>query len=298
MNKRYKLCVVGHGFVGKALTSCINGMYTDSNNWYGIPGDYKVTIVDPAYDTPIETIKGKSFDAIFVSVPTPSNDDGTIDSSIVESVLDYIDAHVNYEIVVIKSTITPNLVDFYCQNPKFVYNPEFLTESKAEHDFRRAPFHVIGSNSKSSGEFLENIYKNMFEFSNEPTYLHVAPAEASFIKYGINSFLATKVAWFNQFYDLVKTFNPDLDFDAITNAMKRDARVGTSHMQVPGWDGRRGFGGACFPKDIPALIHFSKKQNGELTILKSAWNYNVYCRNLADRLEREVAQNIHYDTID
>lgn len=299
MKRLYKLCVVGYGFVGKAVGKNTNHTYQEEYNPFnGVKNEYLIEIVDPALANPIEKIKGKSFDAIFVAVPTPSKDDGSIDSSIIESVLDYIDANVNFEVVVIKSTMTPNLVDFYCQNPKFVYNPEFLTEKHALRDFRTAKFHVIGSNSRATGQFLETIYREAFDINKDAKYIHVTPAEASFIKYGINSFLATKVAWFNEFYDLAKTFNPDIDFNAITDAMKEDERVGTSHMQVPGWDGNRGFGGACFPKDIPALIYFSKNQNAEFTILKSAWNYNVYCRHLSERLEREVAQNIHYDKID
>jgi len=286
--------IIGHGFVGKAISStCI---IVGSANTRGVN---RLIIVDPAENKPISRMKGLKFDVIFISVPTPSREDGTIDSSIVDDTLEYLKKNVYYEVIAIKSTLTPDLVEEYCRDPKIVYNPEFLTEKNAVGDFKTAKTHVIGATSKASANYLETIYKTYFDLHPTATFIKVLPKEASFIKYGINSYLASKVAWFNEFYDVVQASGLDQDsYNKIISVMSVDDRVGTSHMAVPGWDGNRGFGGACFPKDIPAFIYYSQKQGYDPKILKTSWNYNVTLRTKnGGLLDREIAQNIQYKKI-
>jgi UDPglucose 6-dehydrogenase len=115
-------------------------------------------------------------------------------------------------------------------------------------------------------------------------------AEASFVKYGINSFLATKVMWFNQYKELVDAHNAD--FKKVTEAIGRDRRVGQSHLSVPGSDNRLGFGGACFPKDTTALMAFDV--NNFLTILDTVIKENNIVRSQYDLNKREQEQNVIY----
>jgi UDPglucose 6-dehydrogenase len=117
--------------------------------------------------------------------------------------------------------------------------------------------------------------------------------EASAVKYGINSFLMTKVLFWNQFADQCQKFG--IDYGTVKQAIGTDLRIGSSHMNVPGHDGRKGSAGACFAKDVPAFIHFS---NSECTILKEAWNSNCDYRNSYPvKLDREVEQHIEFNKI-
>lgn len=279
------ICVIGAGFVGNAVINAFSGLVDE------------ITIVDPKHNFTIERISEMSFDAVFVCVPTPMNNDMTVDASIVQEVVKFVEEYVNFEVLAIKSTITPNLAGLLCQNPKVVYNPEFLTERNANNDFMYAKFHVVGGNSKSSMEYLKLVYQSSF-LLHKDSFFFVTPEEASFIKYGINSFLATKVLWFNQLFELIEEFNIPTNtvaYNKVIEVMKQDFRIGESHMDVPGWDGRRGSAGACFAKDIPAFIKFSEDFGSELTGLKTYWNYNCDLRNsYSDRLPREVEQNIKF----
>ena len=112
--------------------------------------------------------------------------------------------------------------------------------------------------------------------------------EASFVKYTINSFLALKVTFFNQLYDAVG--ETDANFARIIQAVGSDPRIGHSHTKVPGFDGKQGFGGACFPKDVSALINTTKV----FTILEECVTINNQYRNKYEKDDREVLQNINY----
>ena len=72
------------------------------------------------------------------------------------------------------------------------------------------------------------------------------------VKYITNAFLATKVSFSNEMYELCKKL--EIDYDKVIEYSKQDVRLGNSHWQVPGPDGDFGFGGHCLPKDLNALI--------------------------------------------
>ena len=112
--------------------------------------------------------------------------------------------------------------------------------------------------------------------------------EASYVKYTINAFLATKVTFFNQLYDAV---GDEGNFNKIIRAVGADPRIVTGHTKVPGFDHKRGFGGACFPKDTKAFTEFSDK----LSLLERVIEINNEYRSQYEKDEREQAQNIKYD---
>ena len=94
-------------------------------------------------------------------------------------------------------------------------------------------------------------------------------AELILTKYFRNAFLATKVTFFNQMYDLCKAAG--IDYDPVAIGVGMDPRIGDSHIQVTEM---RGYGGHCFPKDTSALIKTAKTHNTQLSILEEAINYN------------------------
>ena len=81
---------------------------------------------------------------------------------------------------------------------------------------------------------------------------------ASMVKYCINSFLATKVTFMNEMYDVLKAAN-GTDWKTFTKIISTDKRIGGTHLKVPGNDGQRGYAGSCFPKDTSALAWYAKE---------------------------------------
>jgi UDPglucose 6-dehydrogenase len=270
MSKMLKMAIIGHGFVGKAVDYGFNN-----------PGVIKF-IVDPRYEYSIKDLP-TDIDITFVCVPTPMGEDGTIDASIINGVVSYLTTNKIGGLIVVKSTVTPDIISSF---EGIVYNPEFLTEKSANEDFVNPIMHVFGGDFEQT-KAVERIYEQYSSCKPCPVY-HMSTVDASFVKYGMNSFLATKVLWFNQFYDVVNCNGGN--FNKIVSAIGSDKRIGSSHTTVPGWDGRRGFGGSCFNKDIPAFVHYSEQS---MTVLREVWNVNCdYRAEYADLLDREKEQHI------
>ena len=270
-----KIMIVGYGFVGKAVE-------------YGFSTiDSEISIVDPLLNNSISDFYGYDIDVAFVCVPTPFGKDKSIDASIVCDVVEQLKA-LNC-LIVIKSTITPDIAKSLAnENDNIVYNPEFLMERSANIDFVNPPFHVFGGNTHSC-ERLLYLYNSSSRCAPAPHYI-VSAQEASFVKYGINSFLASKVLWFNQFRDIVD--NHGANYESIISVIGSDPRIGHSHSQVPGPDNRRGYGGACFPKDTNAFSQFA---NGQFEVLNTIIELNNNYRKQYDLDDREKEQKVQYD---
>jgi len=272
-----QLAIIGHGFVGKAV-----------EHGFSTP-DVTATIIDPKGGQDISVLNNKQIDLSFVCVPTPMGDDGSINASIVRETVDYLVANVT-GLIVLKSTVTPDIVKELSElTDRFVYNPEFLTERNAAHDFEYPIMHVFGGELWAC-EQLERLYQDYSICKPCPVYFMKAH-EASFVKYGINSFLATKVAWFNEFYDVIQTH--DGNYDTIVEAVGNDKRVSSSHMQVPGPDGKRWAAGACFPKDMMAFKRFD--ENNYMEILKQTIVSNSRGRSQYELDDREKEQAVNFN---
>lgn len=266
------ILIVGHGFVGQAVD-------------YGFEHPkVKKTIVDPKYGRLLHDIDIDSFDFIFVCVPTPMGTLGRVDDSILSNVMETLKD--TKAIIIIKSTITPDIISKYDRD-NVVYNPEFLTEKNANEQFINPQFHVFGGNPDACSN-VANLFDSFSNVHPSPTYV-MTLEEASFVKYTINTFLAMKVTFFNQLYDVVN--DTDANFAKIANVVGQDSRIGLSHTRVPGYDGKQGFGGACFPKDTNAFFQYSNK----LTLLEECIRINNIYRSRYELDEREKEQNIEYN---
>jgi len=119
---------------------------------------------------------------------------------------------------------------------------------------------------------------------------------ASFIKYSINTFLASKVIFFNELHSVYEKLQVKDSWESVVNTISKDSRIGDSHMNVPGHDGRRGFGGACFPKDSLALIKFAKSFDIDMKALTTTVKINNKIRSKYSDLDsRESEQNVSFD---
>jgi len=267
-----KLGIVGHGFVGSAINQ-------------GFTKDCKKFIVDPKYfqNNRIKDLIEFKPEATFVSVPTPSTESGEADTDTLFDVCRQLNAYKNH-LVIIKSTVPAykleNIIQ-ECVDLRIVYNPEFLTEKNYIEDFRNPAMHVFGGQLNNT-EQVEEIYKKHSVCNTCPVF-HTDIKTASLVKYAINSFLATKVTFFNELYDVYKAAG-GTDFKQLTNIISSDPRIGDSHMKVPGNDGQRGYAGSCFPKDTNALAYFAREiLNTPFTQLETSIEINEQLRKLQNQ---------------
>lgn len=281
--------IVGHGFVGKATEF---GFSTPSTEIYA---------VDPNYETTIDSMYNHfKPDVVFVAVPTPMSDDGTIDSRIIEFVFhDFARLkHIDQPIVVIKSTVTIDVLRKLKKiYSRIVYNPEFLTERNANSDFIHAEFLILGGDDQEDLDYIEFIYKEHSQCDPCPVF-KLDIESASMVKYTLNCFMATKVLFFNQINDIYNKSGTKVPWESFVEVMKADSRVGSSHMSVPGPDGRFGYGGACFPKDTAALIRYARNIDAPFTVLEEVVRSNQEIRSQYEDLnDREKVQNVKFNIL-
>jgi UDPglucose 6-dehydrogenase len=266
--------VVGYGFVGKAVAHGFQ-----NNNLF---------IVDPKLDrgVDISVMKNMKLDVVFIAVPTPMSASGAIDSSIVESTMAALKDMDT--LLVLKSTVVPDIVQRLADEyPNFIYNPEFLTERNANWDFENPISNVYGGDIIMTKK-LESIYTN-YSICKPAATFHMTAPEASFVKYGMNTFLSAKVLFWNQFQAICA--KNGANYSEVVAAIGNDPRIGPSHTTVPGPDGRYGFGGACFTKDTAAFIRYA---NNEFTVLNEVVRTNNIIRSQYELDSREKDQNVSY----
>jgi len=259
-----KLGIIGAGFVGGSVIA-------------GFDRNVEQFVVDPKYnDNTIDDLVKYDPPLLFVCVPTPEavGNSGDVDVSIVRQTLSDL-ANRNYKgIVVIKSTITPKHLTKMKKDFKLnlVYNPEFLTEANAHVDFINPHMQVLGGKWRDCDR-VEKAYCRHSSVKVVPTY-KVDLITASLIKYTINSWLATKVIFFNELFELHKASGSHSTWEQFTEMLGTDPRMGNSHMKVPGSDGKFGFGGHCFPKDTKAFRSYANSLNVQLDVLNTATHIN------------------------
>ena len=277
-----KIAIVGHGFVGKA---------TD----WGFNRNIKKFIVDPKYKTSINDLITFDPEIVFICVPTPMGENGTQDSSIIESVLKQLVEHCPTALKVIKSTVLPSILDsLHRLDEKLVYNPEFLREKHANADFENSSMIIFGG-ERNAAAIVSKAYLNHSRCKTKNHYFTDLKS-ASLIKYSINTFLASKVIFFNEVFSIFEKLNVKDEWNSIKEIISQDQRIGDSHMNVPGHDGKKGFGGACFPKDSSALLKYAESLEIELTVLRAAIKTNNKIRSEYSALDsREIEQNISYN---
>ena len=263
----FKVGIIGQGFVGTALKEAFSP-------------HCKVQTYDKFRNdlSTHENIADVSCgcDAVFVCVPTPMKPDGSCDTSIVDDVCEEIQRG---GIIVIKSTVPPgttfqkNFGDtITCP---VVFNPEFLMERSATEDFKNTKRVVLGGPHEATS-VLKQFYLKVFP---DAEIIETDSKTAEFVKYITNCFLAVKVSMANEFSLLCSALG--VDYSKVIEYATYDERLGKSHWAVPGPDGKLGFGGSCFPKDLNAIISVAEsllRDGSQVDTLKGAWRTNLKVR--------------------
>jgi len=245
-----KIGIIGVGVVGNALAKAV---------------------LDPIlYDKyksigSIDAINGA--DIIFICVPTPYKEEIGFDASMVDEAFSIIKGN---KIVVIKSTVLPGTTEKMQRiysNHKVLFNPEFLREISAEEDMKKPYEQIIGYT-----ELSKDVAKEILKILPKAPAEFIVPAiESEMVKYFSNTFLATKVIFANQIYDLCKKLG--VNYDSIKEMARTNPRFSFSHFDI--WaDGYRGYSGKCLPKDTKSLIQLGDKVGIDLSLLKKVDEIN------------------------
>ncbi len=244
--------VVGYGFVGQA------------HAWSLSEGDTKVSVYDPAKGYNNWNVDA---DCYIIAVSTPQSKDGTCDMNNVYETVEKIMNQNSKAPILIKSTISLEgwrLMNRSYDEPRITFSPEFLRAEHAFEDFKNQKEIMIGGGNTN---FWYDLFKNEIEVTiHDPEVLILT-------KYMRNSFLALKVGFFNQMYDLCKASN--VEATQVLFLTSEDERIGSSHTKITP---ERGFGGHCFPKDTSALLATSDQFKNDFSILREAVQYNERLR--------------------
>tara|TARA_R100000657_G_C4643096_1_gene88649 strand:+ start:69 stop:908 length:840 start_codon:yes stop_codon:yes gene_type:complete len=262
--KNNTIGVIGQGFVGTAIRE-------------GFKDFVQIETYDKFKQSTCNSLEELSQKAeiVFVCLPTPMKKNGDCDLSIVSETIFNLDSFENNNIAVIKSTVLPGTTEKFnkeCSNLQVLFNPEFLTEANFINDFKNQNRVIIGGPRPGTTK-VKNLYRKCYPAAS---IIKTGSNTAEMVKYFTNCFLATKVSFSNEIREICEKIN--VDYDKVVEYGLYDQRIGKTHFSSPGPDGKFGFGGSCFPKDVNALIRFAQSVDVNSTILKSVWKKNLEVR--------------------
>lgn len=246
-----KIGIVGYGHVGKAMHQLFTGAVI-YDKFLGIGCRNEIN----------------ECDAVFICVPTPSCEDGSCNTIAVEEVIAWVKA----QIIILRSTVPIGFTEKMCEIYKkdIVFQPEYYGET-ADHpyaDLQARRWLTFGGTSKANNLAIK-VYQEVIN-SNVRIYLSDSRT-AEMAKYMENAYLALKVTFCNEIYDLASAL--DVDYNLLRELWLADPRMGSSHTFV--YENNRGYGGSCLPKDIAALIHQAEEADIDVSLLKSVVSKNL-----------------------
>jgi UDPglucose 6-dehydrogenase len=302
--KKHSISIVGTGYVGlctaigfaskgyRVITSTHDPEKVDSIN-QGTPPFYELGLEEELQrvvgDGCLRCVLGREeavldTEMTFVAVGTPSRPDGSIDLRYIEGSAREIGEALKkkeaYHLVVVKSTVVPGTTEKVVKpaierhsgklcgvDIGLCMNPEFLREGSALYDTLHPDRIVIGEHDERSGDTLETLYRGFFG-NQMPPLIRTNNPTAELIKYGSNAFLAARISLINTIANICEKI-PGSDVETVAKGIGLDERIGPFFLNAG-----LGYGGSCLPKDVNALIAFSKGLNYNPTLLNSVKHVN------------------------
>jgi len=231
-------------------------------------------------------------EVIFIAVGTPPGEDGSADLHHVLAVAETIGKHLNDEkIIVTKSTVPvgtarkvhDRIAKFAAYPFHVCSNPEFLKEGTSVEDFMRPDRIIIGAETEYAKSVLEDLYSPFVRSGNPIIYMDIASAEMT--KYAANAMLAVRISFMNQIAALCEATGADVSM--VRRGIGSDPRIGSSFLYAGG-----GYGGSCLPKDVRALVNLGSKHNVDMSIPRSAQEWNEHQKGIVfEKLAGELGED-------
>jgi UDP-glucose 6-dehydrogenase len=261
------IVIIGNGTVGKAIAQAYcknpnNEVYVIDRDYWGSvdrTGDFREFHIKP------ELVIFEGFIG-FVCLPYFNVDENG------ESFLTAIKRlqELKCKHVVVKSTLDFDALE-YLDGLDYVLMPEFLTAANSVLDYASQPvFYHSGEK-----EFVQD-----FQKIHNCHMRYMSKAECILLKLFRNTFLASKVSLFNQFFEIMSACGQEDKWKNMWSCITDDPRIGRSHTHVPGPDGEYGFGGACFPKDFKLLLNLANNEGAQVEALEAIYKDNEVIRGL------------------
>jgi UDPglucose 6-dehydrogenase len=228
---------------------------------------HRVSVHDPKLGTQIEDVLDTEI--VYICVPTPSNLDGSCDTSIVRKVIQELKEKRYDGIIVIKSTVKPGTTEdliVLTGKMKICFVPEFLRERCAITDFTE------NHDLLAVGTYEKDIYDKVVECHGKypKKIVQLSPTEAEILKYYSNVYNSMKIIFANEMYEVCKAVGAD--YTSVKEAFVK--RGTTIDMYLDVNDNFRGYGGMCLPKDTAALASFVKDLKLDLALFETIENEN------------------------
>ena len=264
--RRAKIGIIGYGIVGQAVA------YGFSNHEIHLYDKYKES----------ETLEKavKKSDYLFICLPTPiKSDESGIDLSIISKNIKKIASLTKKsdKIIIIKSTVIPGTTKKFIErypHSLFCFNPEFLTEAAFLQDFINTDRIIIGTENNLIFRRISSLYQTIM---HKTKVFQTDPTTAEMVKYMANCYLATKVVFANEMFEICEKLG--IKYEEVKEMVVADQRIFDSHFDITT---ARGFGGKCFPKDLLALRALAKKLGVDTQILDAVWKKNLKIRKIKD----------------
>lgn len=290
--------IIGSGYVGTTLAACLADL---GHTVTAIDIDESIVdrinagqapIHEPGLADLVATHAGgrlratTSYDAVrdtdvtFIALPTPSRDDGSIDTGLVERGTEALGEALRGKdrahLVVVKSTVIPGTTAERVapllerasgkrlgEGIDVAMNPEFLREGHAVRDFLDPDKIVLGADREGALATLRKLYEPLTARTETPVpVVETGLREAEMIKYANNAFLAAKISLMNELGNICKEYG--VDAYEVADAIGLDERIGSQFLASGvGW------GGSCFPKDVAALIAAADSAGYDPELLKA-----------------------------
>lgn len=260
------ISIIGYGYVGGAIGYLCEKNNIDFNVCDNIEKSGKFTYFNDIKSLMLENNKEYRINYYFIAVPTPSNELGECDTTIVESVLSKLNLDcTGNSRVIIKSTLVPGtckvLQDKY-KNIDIIFCPEFLREVSFKDDMYNASFILLGIQSNFSMNKYQELlvlFRELYKHNNQIDIYKKSYEECELFKYTLNVHLAVKVWYFNEIYEISNKLG--VNYEKLKDMFKLDSRIGEYGTKVPGNDGKFSFSGTCLPKELRGMIKLQEKLN-------------------------------------
>ena len=292
-----RVSIVGSGYVGTTIAACFADLGHEVVNvdvdeaLVATINDGEAPIHEPGLEERIAEHAGgrlrattdydavRETDVTFLALPTPSREDGSIDTSIMETGSESLGealAGKDDHTVVVKSTVVPGTTEDVVEpalerggfdGATLAMNPEFLRMGSAVEDFLNPDKVVFGARDDAAFEPLRAVYAPLLDEGPDPAVVETGLREAEMIKYANNAFLASKVSLVNDLGNVCKEFG--VDAYEVADAIAHDDRISGRFLRSGvGW------GGSCFPKDVAAITAAAKGEGYDPAMLEAAVEVN------------------------